>query len=106
MIIIRNKEFANPKNIDRLGKVIVYGSAGALLGGLGYGGYKLYKNHKEDKERQRQELLDAIKNSKNFSEEAAVDPTQQQDKKKKSLLHPFLGTGGMSARYLKNGSID
>lgn len=41
--------FANPKNIDRLGKVIVYGSAGALLGGLGYGGYKLYKNHKEKK---------------------------------------------------------
>ncbi len=43
--------FANPKNIDRLGKAIVYGSAGALLGGLGYGGYKLYKNHKEEKER-------------------------------------------------------
>lgn len=51
MIVIRTKEFANPKNIDRLGKVIVYGSAGALLGGLGYGGYKLYKNHKEEKER-------------------------------------------------------
>lgn len=99
--------FANPKNIDRLGKAIVYGSAGALLGGLGYGGYKLYKNHKEEeKERQRQELLDAIKNSKNFSEEAVVDPAQQQAKKKKSLLRPFLGTGGMSARYLKNGSID
>lgn len=97
--------FANPKNIDRLGKVIVYGSAGALLGGLGYGGYKLYKNHREEKERQRQELLDAIKNSKNFSEEAVVDSTQQA-KKKKSLLRPFLGTGGMSAKYLKNGSID
>lgn len=97
--------FANPKNIDRLGKVIVYGSAGALLGGLGYGGYKLYKNHREEKEKQRQELLDAIKNSKNFSEEAVVDPTQQA-KKKKSLLRPFLGTGGMSAKYLKNGSID
>ena len=95
--------FANPKNIDRLGKVIVYGSAGALLGGLGYGGYKLYKNHREEKERQRQELLDAIKNSKNFSEQAVVDPTQQA-KKKKSLLRPFLGTGGMSAKYLKNGS--
>lgn len=37
MIVLRNKEFANPKNIDRLGKVIVYGSAGALLGGLGVG---------------------------------------------------------------------
>lgn len=80
--------------------------AGGLVGGLGYGGYKLYKNHKEEKEKQRQELLDAIKNSKNFSEEAVVDPTQQQAKKKKSLLRPFLGTGGMPARYLKNGSID
>ena len=64
MIVLRNKEFADPKNIDRLGKVLVYGSAGAALGGLGYGGYKLYKNHKEKKEKQRQELLDAIKNSK------------------------------------------
>lgn len=97
--------FANPKNIDRLGKAIVYGSAGALLGGLGYGGYKLYKNHREEKERQRQGLLDAIKDSKNFSEEAVVDSAQQA-KKKKSLLRPFLGTGGMSAKYLKNGSID
>ena len=61
---------------------------------------------KRRKERQRQELLDTIKDSKNFSEEAAVDPAQQQAKKKKSLLRPFLGTGGMSARYLKNGSID
>jgi hypothetical protein len=102
MIVLRNKEFAKPATVEKWAK---RGTLTALVGGLGYGGYKLYKNHREEKERQRQELLDAIKNSKNFSEEAVVDPTQQA-KKKKSLLRPFLGTGGMSAKYLKNGSID
>lgn len=107
MIVLRNKEFAKPATVEKwVKRGTLTALVGGLAGGLGYGGYKLYKNHKEEKERQRQELLDAIKNSKNFSEEAVVDPAQQQAKKKKSLLRPFLGTGGMSARYLKNGSID
>lgn len=62
MIILRNKEFAKPATVEKWAK---RGTLAALVGGLGYGGYKLYKNHKEEeKERQRQELLDAIKNSK------------------------------------------
>lgn len=60
MIVLRNKEFAKPATVEKWAK---RGTLAALVGGLGYGGYKLYKNHKEEKERQRQELLDAIKNS-------------------------------------------
>lgn len=62
MIVLRNKEFAKPATVE---KWVKRSTLTALAGGLGYGGYKLYKNHKEEeKERQRQELLDAIKNSK------------------------------------------
>lgn len=60
MILLRNKEFAKPATVEKWAK---RGTLTALVGGLGYGGYKLYKNHREEKERQRQELLDAIKNS-------------------------------------------
>lgn len=64
MIILRNKEFAKPATVEKWAKRGTLATlVGGLAGGLGYGGYKLYKNHKEEKERQRQELLDAIKNS-------------------------------------------
>ncbi len=64
------KEFIDPKNIDRIGKGIIYGVPAAALG---YGSYKLYKfikrKNEENRKAHKEELIKEIKEQENGKEE-------------------------------------
>jgi hypothetical protein len=53
------KEFMDPRNMDRIGKVAIYGVPAAALG---YGSYKLYKFIKRKNEENRALIEELIKN--------------------------------------------